>query len=210
MLLRIRIVRFLLALLSAGTLSGWPAASEVVLPAPCDAYLENLEAALTGLSQEDFDKCGIHEQVIISAESWSDFVLKFEDHIGSETLPVRLFDMFAKESEMNYARAFAGADLALSQTFEIFLHVEDYDRAEFYSSLLIEWRNELLVKAKLPDVFTSNLARSYIRSYEFYGNFSRIDKGQAIKCAIRFDSFLLPLREFLKSKTFEKCVQHNL
>lgn len=210
MLFKTIIARFLLILFSAGTLVGSPVAGEVALPAPCNAYLDNLEKVLTHLSQEDFNKCDIYEQIIISAESWTDYVQRFREHTGLEALPVLLFEMFENESKMNYARAFVGADVALSHVGQIFTKLDDLDRAKFYTSLLIDWRNDLLVKTGSPDVFTSRLAQSYDRSYDSYGNFTKMNKDQVIKCAIRFDSFMLPLREFLDSKTFARCVRHQL
>lgn len=186
------------------------AAAQVTAEEPCKAYLDNLDEKITHISQEDFNKCNVHEQVIISAESWTNFVLRYKEHLRDGALPIRLFQMFAmasREGGSKYAKAFSRADRALSMIFEITVKLDDTERALFYSSLIIEWRNELLVKAGLPEEFTTELAGFYEPSYSKYNDFIDIDRETLITCAIRYDSFVLPLADFLKSNTFNQCLE---
>lgn len=162
---------------------------------------------MTKLDQQEFDTYSVHEQVIISATGWFDFLLLYREHVEAPKIPISLFEMFSTSIADHPARAFVRAEVVLSEMTQGFAALGDYDRAEFYYSLVVAWRNKLLIDLGVSAEYALEIEGLFLRHYDKYAVFDKdVDVGLVLRCAVQYDSFLMSIREMLGIKLFLRCM----
>ncbi len=172
----------------------------------CQAYVEMLNGNIDEITEEKFKDCILYEQIIVTSPSWSEFILRFRRHISDKGYPVLLFSSLKAAEQGDMVKAFASADAALLSIAEIFTTSRDKVRAEYYTPLVLSYRNSLLEGLGLSAEMAASISQEYGSLSELPMSREGVEQSVFIRCLIGTDSFTAPLVDILNSQAFLACI----
>ena len=177
------------------------------LPNSCAKYVEFLGAHVP--AETVSQTCIPYEDMIMASKDWRAFVWNFERYFSRDGYPVQIELAMQAALNDNDGRALVHFDAAGSNALEIFVKINDRERAKVYFFLIVKNRNSLFRKYISDELFWAELKRARPPGPLNAFNSQTLENAGFLKCLIRLDAWTLPIEEVIESTLFQRCIKQT-